>query len=147
MNRGRTDSEAYALGFDGSKVIMAGSVDGYQYSDFGVTKIFYDGTLDTSFSNQGWSKESATGFDVLKAISVMVDSSFIGIGSSDSNFVVVKYNSSGWLDTSFGSNGMTKVSAGSLMNGAVSGDGIYGVGSYNGDFSIKKFSFSGAVIY
>ncbi|MCB1035685.1 MAG: hypothetical protein KDD47_17825 [Acidobacteria bacterium] len=111
----RDSAEAAALFPDG-RVAVAGSVDtGVGGFDFGVTVLFPDGSLDSSFGGDG---RVTVGFDLggtlgdfVTAVAVQADGKIVVAGSvavdptPNLDFGVVRLNADGSLDTSFDGDG------------------------------------------
>lgn len=101
----------YALAQDSNQKLIAG---GYADGDLGMVRLNADGTLDTSFSDDGkmidtgsWSFNTNLRDLELKVLSdgkIMVAGSGIGPNGS-TDFMLARYNSDGSLDTTFADNG------------------------------------------
>ena len=90
---------AVSIQADG-KIVMAGRIDG----DFAVVRYNVDGSLDTSFDEDGKvTTDSGSGFfDEGRSVAIQSDGKIVVAGSAGGNFAVVRYNIDGSLDKSFG---------------------------------------------
>ena len=103
---------AVALQADG-KIVLAGySTENPMGTDtdFALVRYNADGSLDTSFDNDGKVTTALTpagSMDVVNAVVVQTDGKIAVVGTnSNLDFVVARYNTDGSLDTGFGSNGI-----------------------------------------
>lgn len=99
---------AVAQGPDGT-LIVAGQVPGGT-PDFGVARLLPDGSLDTTFSGDGWvTTDFGGGEDEARAVVVQPDGRIVVGGSSlfgsTDGFALARYGTDGSLDTSFGTDG------------------------------------------
>ena len=105
-NRGN----AITLQTDG-KILVTGYADGYGGTDIAVVRYNSDGSLDTTFSEDGIQTTNfASNEDVGNAIKVQQDGKIVVAGSTamtSDNFALVRYNADGSLDPTFSSDGMT----------------------------------------
>ncbi|TDP58603.1 T9SS type A sorting domain-containing protein [Flavobacterium dankookense] len=97
---------------------------GYIYWDIGVNlydgaataiRFLENGTLDTTFANNGIFQLSVTGVDLFSSVYQSTNNSLLLFGStspSNSQLLVTKIDSNGVLDTSFGTNGSATVDFG-----------------------------------
>ena len=116
---GQTD-KAYSLAIqpDG-KIVVTGYADSGPNFDIYIERFNTDGTLDTSFSNDGI-QTTAIGIDKDKSYALVLqpDGKIVIVGSTkvggDFNMAFVRYLTNGDLDSSFGTDGITSVS---LSNG------------------------------
>jgi len=107
---------AVALQPDG-KILVAGRTN----LSFSMVRYESDGSLDTSFGNNGGVVTSINGGDTAYAIVVQPDAKILVAGTSVTSrneFAVVRYNSDGSLDTSFDGDGMVTTPIG-LGSGAI----------------------------
>jgi uncharacterized delta-60 repeat protein len=157
-----TVSDALALQSDG-KILLTGGADG----DVALARFNRDGTLDTSFDEDG--KVIADfGFSEGRDLAIQSDGKILVAVSSvdpiihpDANlspmpgeafiqdFTFVRYNSDGSLDTSFGDGGKVVTDFGTnsvIANLAIQPDGkIVGVGSAGGDFALARYNSDGSL--
>ncbi len=98
------------------KIILAG----YTYvsgggNDFSVVRYNVDGTLDTSFSGDGWvTTRLSTSEDKAHSAAIQSDGKIVVAGVSGNHFALVRYNVDGSLDTSFSTDGMVTTPVGSV---------------------------------
>ena len=103
---------AITLAADG-KIIVVGNTDGGVIWQTAISRLNADGTLDTSFSNDGKQSLSVTNrSDYLNGVEVTFDGKIIAAGggvfnsgSNQGRMVIVRYLNNGELDPSFGTNG------------------------------------------
>lgn len=106
------DALGVAIQADG-KIIVVGNNGNPANIDFKVVRYNVNGTLDTSFDNDGIVvtpiREST---DAAYAVAIQPDGKIVVSGRSDSNpvfvtsFAMVRYNTNGSIDTAFGNNGI-----------------------------------------
>ncbi len=103
------------------KIVLAG----YTYvtgngQDFSVVRYNVDGTLDTSFSGDGWVTTRLTANeDKARSAAIQSDGKIVVAGHSyvtvsGNDFSVVRYNVDGSLDTSFSTDGMVTTAVGMM---------------------------------
>src|SRR5262249_18000358 len=95
---------AVAMQNDG-RIVVAGTS-----GNFELGRVNSDGSLDTSFSFDGWvSTDFAGRSDYVSSIVIQPDGKIVVAGSSDhgllNDFAVARYNANGTLDQSFGNHG------------------------------------------
>lgn len=123
----RDTDQAYAIARqpDG-KLVLAGSVQFFNFNDtdFGLTRLNVDGTLDTTFGTSGkttvaFDLNGTLGTDVAKSIAIQPDGAIVVAGSATTNtfffssgkdFAITRLDSTGQVDTTFGFNGKTTIS-------------------------------------
>jgi uncharacterized delta-60 repeat protein len=107
------DSSAQALLIqpDG-KLLVAGNAEGPSNSDFLVLRLNTDGTLDTTFGDNGIARNSIGGFDVANAMVLEPNGRIVLAGQSDGDFALARYAANGALDATFGSGGAVKTPVG-----------------------------------
>jgi uncharacterized delta-60 repeat protein len=145
--------KSIALQADG-KILVAGySGNGSQY-DFALVRYNSDGSLDTTFSNNGMVKtDVGTSYDYGSSVTVQVDGKIIVTGSSAhgslSDFALVRYNSNGSLDTTFSNDGIvtTSVDGGydSATSVTVQADGKILVGGTGNGFFLVRYNSDGSL--
>jgi uncharacterized delta-60 repeat protein len=154
---------AAALQADG-KLILAGSVYGPQFEDFGIVRFTRDGALDTSFGSGGKVVvDYAGGRDIARAVAVQADGKIVVAGSSASSsdperFGLLRLNADGTLDTGFGTGGkVTTVFSGSATDRAsalliqpdgkivAGGQASFSSGTSGVDFALARYLPSGAL--
>ncbi len=118
---GADEINAVALQAD-NKIIAAGFTFGtnnIRNKDFALTRYNSDGTLDTTFGNNGKvttaiGSTASNGHDIINDISIQsVDEKIVAAGSyrngsNGDDFVLARYTVNGTLDTSFGTGGLVK---------------------------------------
>ena len=118
---GSSDSEAYGVTVqpDGRIVVVGRAlVDGNW--DASVIRLNSDGTLDTTFDNDGkWILPLGTGNDLASSVSVQPDGRIVVAGqaggeNSTSRYALVRLNADGSMDTTF--NGSTSNTLGGSIN-------------------------------
>ena len=96
-------AKSAAIQNDGKIVVAGQSYNGLNY-DFGVVRYNYNGSLDTTFGNNG---KVITNFgnDLVNSIAIQSDGKIVVAGvnynGSSVNFALVRYNTNGSLDTTF----------------------------------------------
>ena len=104
------------------KIIQAGTVFVSSWSDFIVTRLNNNGSLDSTFANSGKLILSiGTGHDYLKDIAIQPDGKILLAGDShdigvERTFTVVRLNPNGTLDNSFGVSGIVRTYVVSSVN-------------------------------
>ncbi len=97
------------------KILIAGSIDsgGYNY-DFVLMRYNSNGSLDTTFSDDGIVSTNFISIDFGYSVTMQNDGKIIMVGYADSDdtiadtsydFALARYNSDGSLDTTFGDDG------------------------------------------
>jgi uncharacterized delta-60 repeat protein len=105
------DGYAVAVQPGDGKLVMAGSFDGTS-RNFGLARFNTDGSLDTSFDEDGLVSTDFFGsYDDAYAIALQGDGKIVVAGSANNtttrnDFALARYNSNGSLDTSFSSDGL-----------------------------------------
>lgn len=103
-----TDDGAYAVAFDGSKVIAAGYSSTSSFKrDFSLLRYNANGTLDTTFSNDGKAKVVfSEDDDTAYAMCLQADGKIVLAGEASPNgdfdFGVARLNNNGSADITFG---------------------------------------------
>ncbi|HNL13877.1 MAG TPA: DUF4347 domain-containing protein, partial [Accumulibacter sp.] len=151
---------AYSLAIqpDG-KILVGGQAYNGANMDFALARYNADGSLDTSFSNDGMLLTAiGSSTDIGYSVTIQPDGKILVAGESFNgskhNFALVRYNSDGSLDTSFSGDGMltTAVGAGNdyAYSVAVQLDGkILVTGSSNNgtndDFALVRYNTDGSL--
>lgn len=108
---------AVAVQPDG-KIVAAGAVSGAQSSDIALARYNRDGSLDSTFGDNG---KTTTDFSNLydEAFDVIIqpDGKIVAAGTHNVGLSVVRYNSDGSLDNSFGSGGKVTANFGVSTSG------------------------------
>lgn len=98
---GYGDGHAVAITGDG-KIVVAGRGDG----DFELVRYHPDGSIDTSFGDEGHVRTDFGGTpDAAFAVVAHPDGRIVAAGWADNRVAVARYNVDGSLDTSFGEGG------------------------------------------
>jgi serralysin len=143
------------------KILVAGTASvggtGYGYSDFALVRYNSDGSLDTTFSDDGKLTTNITSEDEAKSVTLQADGKILIAGFSrgdfNNEFSVVRYNTNGSLDTSFSQDGklITRVWGDSRAYSiTVQADGkilVAGSGSIsaNNDFALVRYNTDGTL--
>lgn len=146
---------AYAVIVQASgKIVSAGSATLAGNLDFAMARYNPDGTLDSSFGNNGLRTTLiGSGDDVARAIAIQADGKLLLAGYSwnglDNDFALARYDANGVLDTSFGSNGVvsTDFGANDLAYAlALQSDGkIVVVGNTGTDIAVARYNSNGSL--
>lgn len=124
--------------------------------DFALARFLADGSLDTSFGNQGWAVVDLDGnTDTARDLVVQPDGKILvaGEGTFPSHgftrdFAVVRFNSDGSLDAGFGDGGVARLSVDTFDEGAAIGlmaDGrILVGGTTGGNYVVVRFNADGS---
>lgn len=102
----RFPGEDYALdiALQSTGKAIAGGDDGD--SSFGLMRLDTNGTLDTTFGDQGKRSTEFSGRSFVSALSVQTDDKIVAVGGGEGNGpVVVRYTPDGALDTTFSGDG------------------------------------------
>ncbi|CAN5594363.1 hypothetical protein BH10BAC2_BH10BAC2_21230 [soil metagenome] len=110
-----SSSKAIAIQTDG-KILVAGAAyygDGYDNwkSYFAVARINTNGSIDTSFGDNGFALTSVRKKNVATSVAIQSDgkiviSGYSTNGGSSSNIAIVRYNINGSIDSSFNADGI-----------------------------------------
>lgn len=104
----RSYARNIALQEDGKIVIGAYTYDDVE-SDFALVRLHADGTLDTSFGNNGVVIADGGDQEIADAMTILEDGKILLAGNTYYNFLAAKFNEDGTLDTSFGNNGWLNI--------------------------------------
>ena len=106
---------------DGKIIASGATSDDATYSDFAMVRYNSDGTLDTSFGNNGVVVTSIKAWDYANAITTQNDNELIIAGATskdfdltlgfDYNFSVAKFDKYGVLDPTFGDGGFVIIAS------------------------------------
>lgn len=150
---GANDDAAYAatLQSDG-KIVLTGYSYGVAKYDFALIRYNTDGSLDTTFDNDGKVTTSiGTAEDVPFALAIQPDGKIIAAGHSQNaynNFALVRYNTDGSLDNTFDGDGKVTTNIGSSISDdiiqaiALQSDGKIVVAGQTSDGSIFDFALA-----
>lgn len=140
------------------KIIVAGTAsDGKTVSEFALVRYDANGTLDSTFAEQGAAlTPMGTGNSVADALVQQPDGKLVVAGytlgtlASDYNFAVARYTASGTLDQTFGTGGkvVTQVAGGGLARAvALQPDGkiiLAGEALTSASFALVRYSTNGS---
>ncbi|MBC3806519.1 cadherin-like domain-containing protein [Undibacterium seohonense] len=160
FNDNVNDSKDLALQADG-KILLCGTSWSGSIYDFSIMRVNVDGTLDTSFSEDG-KVNVAMGIQygtTYPSVAVQADGKILLAGTSQSGgklaFALVRFNSDGSLDSTFGTDGelTTTVGVGRYSNVpdvaesvALQADGkILVGGAADTDFALVRYNSSGSL--
>lgn len=122
------EARALALQPDG-KILVSGRV-GISNASFAVVRYNPDGSLDTTFDQDGIVTTQIFQGGIAQAVAVQSDGKIVAAGSTFNGsadfFTVIRYNANGSVDTSFGTSGIATADFGVidfLMDMAVQPDG------------------------
>jgi uncharacterized delta-60 repeat protein len=144
---------------DDGQIVTGGYMYVDQATDFALARINPDGSLDTSFDEDGWlTTDFSEDYDYGRSIVLQPDGKIVLGGHSEdasyhTYFALARYNPDGSLDTGFGDNGkvLTDLAyGGELRSLALQPDGkIVAAGSvHNGqdsDFGLARYNPDGSL--
>jgi uncharacterized delta-60 repeat protein len=119
----RDYANAVKIQSDG-KIVLAGYTDAIAQRDFALARLNTNGSLDTSFNDDGLAITSiGTSHDVATSLGIQSDGKIVAGGygffnSTENDFAMVRYNTNGSLDTAFGVNGRVTTVFGSGIDKA-----------------------------
>jgi uncharacterized delta-60 repeat protein len=114
LNFGVTVAPSDATLQPDGKIVVVGTTDNFQIANqvFGVTRLLPNGSVDTTFGNQGAALVAFTNFiNNPNAVAIQPDGKIVVAGETQSSdgsinrFAVARFNSNGSLDTTFASGG------------------------------------------
>ncbi|WP_310442501.1 DUF4347 domain-containing protein, partial [Sulfurimonas sp.] len=129
------------------KILVAGIDDG----DFALARYGSDGSLDTTFSEDGKvTTDMGTFNDYGSSVTIQADGKIVVAGQSNNDFVLARYNTDGSLDTTFDGDGKVETDFGSSYEGgysvAVQSDGKILVGGFsNSNFAVGRYNSDGSL--
>jgi uncharacterized delta-60 repeat protein len=128
------------------KILVVGNSDG----TFAAVRYNVDGSLDTSFSDDGIVTSNAAINEVMSSIVTLPDGKFLAAGTNGNyDLVVVRYNADGTLDSTFGKNGRVTTDLGGAEECtglAVQNDGkILLTGTSDSDFVLVRYNTDGSL--
>jgi uncharacterized delta-60 repeat protein len=123
--------------------------------DFSVARYNLDGSLDTSFSEDGKLTTNVGGlelsgwYDPEQDLVLQQDGKILVAGGAGGNFALLRYNTDGSLDTTFSGDGRLSVDLGGVDKGnslTVQPNGkIIVAGSSSGDYAIARVNADGSL--
>ncbi len=141
--------KSQAIQSDG-KIVMVGNVDNISTSDCFILRLNSDGSLDTSFNNDG--KIIFSEMQSTAKVVIQNDGKIVIGGTLNLDVVLMRYNANGTLDTSFGTNGVVSnssdgTSSRSLQDFAIQTDGkILVLSDFNSgsqDYRVLRYNANG----
>mgnify|MGYP006275055707 CR=1 FL=1 len=141
------------------KIIVGGFSSNGKNENFALVRYLQDGSLDTSFSNDGkLSTDLDGGADFGQALWLQDDGKIVVAGydyqAANTNFQLVRYTTQGTLDTSFGNNGNVSTDFDGKTDWAqdlaIQSDGKLIVAGYNfsaaaADFELARYNSDGSL--
>lgn len=155
-----SSGEAYAVLIQSNgKIILAGGASGNLGTDFTLTRLNSNGTIDTSFGTNGVATASIVNSapEKIFAIALQADGKIVVAGNSSTpapasvvQFAVFRFSSDGVLDTSFGTSGKTLTDFSSSVSEGVSmviqsDDKIVVAGTQDGKFAMARLNANGTM--
>lgn len=152
----QTDLSEDVYVYPDGKILLVGKVrlTGSNFS-IGLARLLADGSLDTSFGNQGVVTTSASNESSFAlSVGVQEDGKIVVGGYAMKNqydMMVIRYNSDGSLDSSFGDGGIKTVEidgkSGIVESLVIQGDGKIVLGGYasNDRFTLVRFNTDGSL--
>jgi uncharacterized delta-60 repeat protein len=155
-------NEAFAVAIQpNGKIVVAGFYDtlagGQINYDVAVARLESNGSLDSSFDNDGIATTDLGGFvDTAYALVVQADGKILigGAGGLNTDFALVRYNSNGSLDNEFGTGGKVLTPMGTSLDeiraialqtdGKIVAAGNVRVGTQS-DFGVARYNSNGAL--
>ncbi len=130
-----------AIQADG-KIVVAGTSDSDD-GNFALARYNDDGTLDPSFSVDGWQTTDFGDRDYGHSMALGADGRIVVAGESAVDFALARYNPDGTLDSSFSGDGKATTDVGGLdraFDVALQPDGkIVAAGTHNGTFALARY--------
>jgi uncharacterized delta-60 repeat protein len=142
----------------GGDILVAGSAEDHDRSNFALARYHADGSLDTTFGAGGKVIVDFGGDDHAKSIKLLPDgdilligtSTTFGFGSDSGNPALARLNSDGTLDGAFGVGGQLTANFGAAYDYAnavtvlANGD-ILAAGTANNDFALARYHADGTL--
>ncbi|GAB3021526.1 T9SS type A sorting domain-containing protein [Spirosoma pulveris] len=136
---------SYALALQGDKIVLTGSSDGY----LAIVRYNTDGSLDTSFSQDGKVMYDNVAFSPAQSVAIL-GTKILVPGGVANDFAVVRYNSDGTLDTTFGASGVLTTDVGDPFNESarvitIQGDKFVLMGNTNKGLGLVRYNSDGSL--
>ena len=145
----RSYARNIALQDDGKIVIGAYTYDDVA-ADFAVVRLLADGTLDTSFGNDGITIADGGSHDIVDAMVLLNDGKILLAGNNYTDFLAARFSTDGSLDMSFGVNGWAAIgfdsSDSQVKDVALQNDGKILLSGYSYNYSTGVNSMATARI-
>ncbi len=143
---GSMSSAAYTMLIQpDNKILVGGIANGLGY-DFAVARYNDDGTLDISFSEDGFTIIEVFGDDELHSMAIQSDGKIILAGNNGSDYVLTRIFDSGGVDLSFGIAGRVITNFGSYYDTGqgvvIQSDGKIVIAGYYGDGPDNNFGLA-----
>ena len=152
------EARCIALQADG-KIVLAGYASDFSNLEFALARYNADGSLDTTFDNDGKSITSVSSLDDdVRSIAIQPDGKIVVAGGanngSNDDFALARYNSNGSLDNSFDGDGIVTTPIGPshdyIFGLALQADGkIVAAGTSNNgtnyDFELARYNANGSL--
>ncbi len=161
LGRDLEEANSVAIQVDGKIVVAGGTRDNSNYygSDFAVVRYNINGSLDSTFDDDGKVVTDIGGyFDTARSVAIQTDGKIVAAGPSGynaegyANFAVVRHNPDGSLDTSFEGDGTVTTNIelnNDAFSVAIQSDGkIVAAGEcqfYEGDFALARYNTDGSL--
>jgi uncharacterized delta-60 repeat protein len=141
------------------KILVVGEAAAFMKNDI-LMRYNPNGSLDTSFSNDGTLTTTVEDYAGVYAVTVQTDGKILVAGlaiaslnkfskPTNTDFALVRYNSNGSLDTSFSGDGKVITNLGNNDSGSaviVQADGkILVAGSSDGNFALVRYNANGSL--
>ncbi len=123
---GRSSAYAYSVAIQSDgKIVVAGSSDNGNDSEFALTRYNSNGSLDTTFDGDGTVTTNIGVYsDGARSVAIQSDGKIVVAGYSDNgnnqDFALARYNSNGSLDTTFDGDGTVTTDIGGSNDAAIS---------------------------
>jgi len=139
------------------KIVAVGGSFGAAGGDFALARFNSDGTLDTTFSNDGkQTTDFDGGDDAASDVAIQSDDKIVAVGYGGLEFALARFGPDGTLDATFSNDGKQTTAFGGLWGDAAFGvalqpDGkIVAVGGccvmdLGGDFALARFNPDGSL--
>jgi uncharacterized delta-60 repeat protein len=150
--RGGVDEGASAVTLQPDGKIVA--VGGAGSHDFALARYSTNGTLDTSFADDGRQTTNFRAFDQANGVALQANNKVVAVGGTGSglvsdDFALARYNANGTLDTSFSGDGRQTTDFGlddEAKGVVLQDDGkIVAVGGGNRDFGLARYNPNGSL--
>jgi uncharacterized delta-60 repeat protein len=147
---GPSEATAVARQADGKIVAVGSGAGGLQ---FAVARYNTDGSLDSSFSDDGRQLIQVGNGGAATGVAIQPDGKIVVVGTSGSDFALVRYTTTGSLDTSFSGDGIQTTDFGDVDEArgvALQNDGkIVAVGTAHSagqsDFAVARYNADGSL--
>ena len=144
-------ASAVAIQSDG-RIVVAGDRGigpGYSPTDFALVRYDPDGSLDTTFSDDGIVTTSLNSYgENFTNVAVQPDGKIVGVGHTPNYAAVIRYESDGDLDSTFDGDGVALTDVGPydfFSAVAVQPDGKVLAGGFNREHVLVRYSATGAL--